>query len=75
MSTSKKMSQSSSSRSISTRSVSPFCLGMMRVLMLKAEPSADREPPNSPIVSMFRCVLATHSLHAQRTQLDYLLAR
>ena len=59
----KNISQISSSFSISTRSVSPFCLGMMRVLMLKLLPSADRLPPRSPIVSMLRFVLLMHSLH------------
>lgn len=58
----KKISQISSSASISTRSVSPFCLGMMSVLMSKLLPSGDRLPPSSPIVSMFREVLLMHSL-------------
>ncbi len=60
----KKISQISSSFSISTRSVSPFCFGMMSVVMLKLLPSLDRLPPSSPIVSMFRTVLLLHRLHA-----------
>ncbi len=51
--------------SISTRSGSPFCFGMMSVLMLKEVPSADKVPPNSPMVSMFRFVLAWQSLRQE----------
>ena len=54
--------QSKRTFSISTRSGSPFCFGMMSVLMLKEVPSADSVPPNSPIVSIFRFVLAWQSL-------------